>query len=538
MKRFNYLFYILAVPAVILGGLSCKKFLNTTPSGFLAPAAYYSTEPEMVSALAGVYDILGYNRSQLYADEMFDQLGSCTDEGFYARSAELTGVQVYNFDYTNADINGFWSALYMGIERANNLVANINLPSMDSTERQAILGEALFLRGFYYYLLVVNFGDVPLRLLPTVQTGVTTPDVPRTPTAQVYAQILTDMEAAEGKCYPATFFGNSSRVSQTTVEGVLARVCLSMAGYPLQDKTKYADALAWATKVQASGIHSLNPSYQQIFINEAQDIFDIREAMWEACHYGNGTQIFEEEGRLGNTNGIAYSATFNDSSVGYSYGFVDATAKLYYLYGAGDLRRDWNIATFSYTGSGSAVVKTPRGTLLYDRNCGKWRREDETLYPKNKNETPENFPILRYADVLLMLAEAEDEVNGPDATAYNAINMVRRRGYGLPVNTPSTVSDLVPGLSQAQFLDSLQNERARELCYETLRKPDLVRWGIYTQTMAALGQEMQTDLGSNATWRYASLGATNAGSSTRYVLFPIPSGEISVNKAATQNPGY
>ena len=81
------------------------------------------------------------------------------------------------------------------------------------------------------------------------------------------------MTDAEAKCYPATKFNHSSRVSKTTVQGVLARVCLTMAGYPLRDQTKYQEALTWANKVQQSGIHSLNPSYSQIFINEAQDIY-------------------------------------------------------------------------------------------------------------------------------------------------------------------------------------------------------------------------------------------------------------------------
>jgi hypothetical protein len=512
---------------------SCKKFLNTQPLAFAAPASNYATESQLLQALAGVYDVLGYQRSGLYADNLFDKLGATTDEGFYARPSGVALSATYTFDYTEPNIDQTWQALYIGIERANNLIYYINTPkSMDPVERNAILGEAEFLRGYYYFLLVSMYGDVPMRLEPTTISGAATNNVPKMASKDVYAQILKDMTDAETKCYPATKFGYSSRVSQTTVEGILARVCLTMAGYPLQDHSKYADALKWATKVQQSGIHSLNPSYSQIFINEAQDIYDIKEAMWEADFNGNDITTTLETGRLGNTMGI----TCSNIDTGYSYGFINATKKLYNLYGVGDLRRDWAIAPYGY--GGNPFGRVNKGTLIYDRNCGKWRRSYELLTPKSKNNTGQNFPILRYADVLLMLAEADNKVNdGPSLNAYNAINQVRRRAYGFDVNTPNVLSDLTPGLNSSQFQDSLQDERARELCFETHRRPDLIRWGIWTQTMSALANQISSDLGSNAL-KYAAIPAANAASSPKFLLYPIPASEINVNKAATQNPGY
>ncbi len=530
MKRISYSLIILLMVGSIT---SCEKALNTKPLSFAAPEANYATASQLTQALAGVYDVLGMAREQLYANKLFNQLGACTDEGFYARNTQVTGTEVYNFDYTNVNVDQTWQTLYMGVERANNLIYYINTPKgMDPAERDAILGEAKFLRGYYYFLLVSKFSDVPLRLEPTTITGASKADVVRTPAKEIYAQILSDMTDAEAKCYPATKFNHSSRVSKTTVQGVLARVCLTMAGYPLRDQTKYQEALTWANKVQQSGIHSLNPSYSQIFINEAQDIYDIKEAMWEADFIGNDLNTTQEQGRVGNTNGIQYTAN-NDT--GYSYAFVNTTKKLYDLYEAGDLRRDWAIAPYGYSG----INRVNKGALIYDRNCGKWRRSYETLTPKSKNNTGINFPILRYADVLLMSAEADNEVNnGPSAAAYEAVNKVRRRGFGFPVNTPNATSDLAAGLSKAQFLQVIQDERARELCFETQRRPDLIRWGIWTQTMSALANQMITDVGNNATWKYSSLGATNAASSPKYLLYPIPASETSVNKAATQNPGY
>lgn len=533
MKRTHY-FSILFLLAV--GSFSCKKFLTTTPSDFASPLANYSTPKQLLNALAGVYDVLGADTRDMYADKLFNQLGVCTDEGFYARASMVSGPQVYNFDYTNPEIASLWQSCYRGIERANNLIANINVPTaMDPAERQAILGEALFLRGFFYFTLVSRWGNVPLRLEPTTVTGASGINVPATSAKEIYAQVLKDMTEAVDKCRTADFFNYPSRVSKTTVQGVLARVNLTMAGHPLRDNSKYAEALHWANEVKNSGLHSLNPSYSQIFKNYAKDLYDIKESMWEAEFSGNGTDIFKEEGRSGNTSGIAYSAS-NHPDTGYSYGFVNATAKLYKLYGDGDSRRDWVISPYRYTSAG----RENRGSLIYDRNCGKWRRSEETRTPKNLNYTPQNFPILRYADVLLMLAEADNQVNGPipSVAAYDAINRVRRRAYGVPVDVPNAVADLTPGLNKEEFQLAVEDERARELCYETLRRPDLIRWGKWTTTMAALATQMQADLANQSSWRYASFGAINAASSPRYLLYPIPSSEISVNKAIEQNPGY
>ncbi|PTQ93966.1 putative outer membrane starch-binding protein [Mucilaginibacter yixingensis] len=649
--------------------VSCKKNLDTVPSDTLTQTEYYNTEAKLNNALAGVYQPLV--TESMYGSAMFSSIGAATDEGFYARSAQTTGVMVYNFDYTNADVNNLWTQLYQGIERANILIQNINLAPMDETKRKAILGETMFLRGYYYFLLVSNFGDVPLKTTPTA--SVSDVNIPRTPARDVYAQVLKDMQAAEGMVYTATSLGYGGRVSKTTVEGILARVCLTMAGYPLNDVSKYQDALSWAQKVVSSGEHSLNPSYKQMFVNLHQGIYDVKESMWEVEANNNNANGLGDYSRLGNVNGIALSA--NTDVIGYSYAFIDATAKLYNLYSAGDLRRDWAIAPYSYNSATTPVSDVFfTSAQLYNRNEGKFRREYETMpAPKNKNNTTINFPLLRYSDVLLMLAEAENQVNGPSATAYNAINQVRRRAFGLNVSTagasvsvvsgltlatagntgyaystttqanvPLTITggggtgatgmasiastgkvngvaitnpgsgytsaptvkvglvwaagtnytvgqqvtngnnlynvttagtstataptntsgasaaattgavftyagaaatvtatvatstvDLPAGLSQSSFLQAIQDERARELCYESLRRADLIRWGIWVQTMNALGADMRTNGGSFA---YGGLAGSNI--TARHNLYPIPSSEITVNRAVTQNPGW
>lgn len=530
--------YILSLLAAGIQFSGCEKFLDTEPTDNFSPEFYYSTEAQLNTALVGVYDPI--STEDLYGNNVFTTLDACTDEGFYARSAVVTGPQVYNYDFSDNNIRSYWRVLYQGIERANLLIANINKPEMDSLKRKEILGQALFLRAYYHFDLVKNFGDVPLKLSPT--TSVTEVSYPRTPAREVYAQIIKDMTEAEAMLPKASALGSASRVSKTTAQGILARVCLFAAGYPVNDATKYAEAKGWAAKVMASGEHSLsqtfnavltNSAYSQIFINHVQDKYDIRESMWEAEFSGNRSDAYLESGRVGNTNGIAFTPATNFQDTGYCYGFIGVTQKLFNLYGAGDLRRDWAIAPFNYNNT-TLARNYFTASQIYNRNPGKWRRSYETLTPKHKNYTPTNFPLLRYADVLLMFVEAENQLNGPTAAAYDAINMVRRRGYGLPVNVASAVADLPSGLSKAQFTQAVQDERARELCFESLRRNDLIRWGIFVTVMNNIGKDIATTAPAN--FRYAALGGNNV--STRHQLFPIPASEIAVNKAMTQNPGW
>ena len=530
--------FFLGMLGIGFGFTGCEKFLSTKPTDNFSPEFYYSSEGQLNTALIGVYDPL--STEDLYGNNVFTTLDACTDEGYYARSNIVTGPQVYNYDFSDNNIRSYWRTLYMGIERANLLISNIDKADMDSVKRKHILAQALFLRAYYHFDLVKNFGDVPLKLTPT--TDVTLVNFPRTPAKQVYDQIIKDMTEAEAMLPTASSLGSASRVSKTTAQGLLARVCLFAAGYPVRDASRYADARSWAAKVIASGEHGLNETfnavltntaYSQIFINHVQDKYDIRESMWEAEFSGNRSDAYLESGRVGNTNGIQFTPATNFQDTGYCYGFIAATSRQYQLYASADLRRDWAIAPFVY--NNNTLARTYfTATQIFNRNPGKWRRSFETLTPKNKNYTPTNYPLLRYADVLLMFAEAENQVNGPTQEAYNAINMVRRRGYGLSVATPSVVADLTPGLSKAQFQQAVQDERARELCFEGLRRNDLIRWGIFVTVMNSVAQEIITTAPANL--RYAALGGSNV--SVRHQLFPIPAAELAVNKAMTQNPGW
>ena len=526
MKKLMLILLVLTAGCVVLT-TGCKKFLDKKPVSTLSPVNYYTDSSDVATALAGVYNILALET--MWGGQIEIRHNASTDESWFSYTNFTTGPFWYNYTTSDPYVLNMWTSLYSGIERANTLLANLDGAGMDSTAKSRVKGETLFLRGFYYFTLAQYFGDVPLKLTPS--TSVNNVNLARTPVKEVYAQVLKDMQTAEGLVQTSDINNNTERISRSTVEGILARVCLTMAGQPVNDVSKFADAAAWAQKVVSSGLHSLDTSFKQIYINECQDIDDWKECIWETGQWGNNNDANRIGGRIGNENGVKCSSS-TPATVGYAYGFISGTWKLFYLYGAGDVRRDWAIG--NYTLSATGVKTTLGASTIYPRNCAKWRREYELDLPMNKNYTPTNFPMLRYADVLLMLAEAENEVNGPDAAAYDAINQVRRRGHDVAIHTLNAAVDLKPGLGKDDFRDSLQDERARELCFEGLRKPDLIRWGLFLPAMQAQTVEIQTH--ASSTYQYAAQAAARVG--PRYLLYPIPSSEISLNKLMTQNPGW
>src|SRR6218665_806252 len=529
------IFFLLSISTLI--ALSCKKVLNTKPTDFIVADYYYNTAEDLQIALNGVYaqliDADCFGNNYLY---MFN---TNTDES-YGNTVEL--VPSYQYVPSDAKVNGFWNSCYIAIERANLLLANIDKPSMPEDTRAKIKGEALFLRAFFHFSLVSNYGDVPLKIAPTA--SVNDVNFARTPAIEVYNQVIKDMTEAETllQAQTATSLGYGGKISRTAVQGMLARVCLYMAGYPLNQTERYADALAWAEKVVSSGEHMLNPSFQQVFMNYTTDKYDVKESIWELEFFRNNDGLVNKGGTYA---GRFCGISCNDNNIGYSTGGVRPTRKLFDLYGVNsastttpkasfDLRRDWTCANYTW-GTTAVGVKTIV-TNVWQMRAGKWRREYEIVTPKSSIYTPQNFPMLRYSDVLLMLAEAENEINGPTAIAYDAINQVRRRAYGLllPVPPNPTVNaDLTPGLSKQQFLQQIKDERARELSYEALRRLDLIRWGNF------IG-----DMKDFLTWARANGGtATNITTAAnviteRNLLLPIPSYELSLNKLMTQNTGY
>ena len=513
----------------ILSG--CTDFLTTEPQDFISPENYYKTEEEVYSALGATYRTLGdlncYGQ-QLAYEALIDDLGYWDWKS--TPSNMINRVYSWNYTSSQSDIKKIWDNLYSGINRANELLENIDKADMDNGLRETYRNEALFLRAYFHFLLVSNWGDIPLKLTST--TSAEFVNIACTPQEEVLQKVVDDMEdvIASETLVAADKLDHAGRVTQTVAQGILARVYLKMAGAPInKGRDMYEKALFYAQEVEKSTIHRLNDSYSQIFINHAQNVYDkdFRECMWEAQFYGNSvTDPGKSTGYsyIGNRIGIESK---NEDVIGYGYAYVRARLNFIDLYDDSDVRKERNIATYIYDSKGKKT-----NVDIFQRCIGKWRREDEVLFPKHKNNTPTNFPILRYADVLLMIAEAENEVNGLTEVAYDAINAVRKRAgiveYTIENGNRFTTSQ--------DFKQAVMDERARELCFEGLRKFDLVRWGIYVQEMNNAARKADTD--SRAGSAREKMTEVAKRITDRYIYFPIPQSELQLNKLMTQNKGW
>jgi hypothetical protein len=266
------------------------------------------------------------------------------------------------------------------------------------------------------------------------------------------------------------------RITKGTVKGLRARIALFRGGYSLRqnqtmqrsaDYTRYYQiARDEANDVITSGQHSLNPSFKALW----KDVVGAR-----AVVDPNGELMFQVTGIGGNSTADTKLGFYNGPRVNNTGNSALNPLPTYlYLFDSTDTRRDVTIAPYSVGPDGVTKITTNPGVAITNIFDGKYRRD----WIKNPAVSPTSqvqyfglkWQILRYSDVLLMYAEAENELNGPVAAAYNAVNMVRRRGFGKPVNTPDASVDLPAGLSKDAFFKALVRERALELGGEGIRK--------------------------------------------------------------------
>ena len=467
------------------------------------------------------------------------------------------------------------------MNRANIFLEEIDkVPELSTSSAKRLTAEARFLRAFYYFNLVQCWGDVPLKTSST--QSVKGLQIARTPKAEIYDFICKEMEESVDGLKKASEVGYlPGGLTKSAAWGILARVYMFRAGECYRDNTApdetvrkeyFTKADIFAQKVMHEG-HTLAPNYWDYFIDQCSDKYNTtgKESIWEAEFTGNYSTDTRTEGRVGNIIGIQAPDLSSKIELkgkadpGFGYCFFWSTPKLYELYEANSdkNRMNWSIAPFSYTqsktGNGVDGRMFEKGKLQevknqyysksysygdkpstskvgdrekatastdYSRMCAKWRREYEPD-KKNKNFTLVNFPILRYADVLLMIAECENEIHGgPTALAYQCINEVRKR---------AGISSL-SGLDQENFRNAVKDERAMELCFEMTRRFDLIRWGDFKKNMNELAARAK----SGTNW---NLGPSNVYTyfqvSDAYNYFPIPSNEMAINKKITvNNPGW
>jgi starch-binding outer membrane protein, SusD/RagB family len=441
MKR-SFIAMAMAV-VTVFSIFSCKKILETTPTDFVSPEAFFTKKANFDAALSGVYKTLGSNN--LYGDNYQYLITATTDEWVLAQGGTVPRVPWYNTSSADTPTGNMWTTLYDGVDRANVVLQYIDAPSdLTETQRKHIKGEAIFLRAYFYFMLTQWYGNVPLRIKATNSPSA---NMPFTPTKEVYDWVIEEMIVAEGLLAGqiASNFDYNERVTQTAVQAILARVCLYAAGETVNDTRRYNDVVKWATEVINSGLHKLNPDYRQIFKLQAKDQYDAvnRESIWEV-----GFSVNQSAPEQSAPGAVKVGISTGNNLVGASNGLLFVYPRLYRTYEtfryttaanaiqevSPDQRRDWCVAPFKYTGGSATVAPTAvpvAYNLYYTRYSGKWRRIEENS-PFHVSQSPTNYPIIRYADVLLMLAEAKNALGTgkPSDATVELVNQVRRRAYG------------------------------------------------------------------------------------------------------------
>jgi len=487
--------YFSLIFAVAISSLSCKKFLDKQPITEKGPDFVFSNSESAFHAIAGVY-------AQLAGDQGYGKVLSLyfpvdNDETQGPTGSVENGrrdISRYSLTAANAEIQRPFEQCFRGIEYANICIANI--PQMDGYNNgsdaekgklKRMYGEALTLRAQFYFEAIKNWGDLPAHFQPASTLAVSNPFPFRVDRDSLYDHILADLATASTLVpwvNELSAIGESAdeRITKGTVKALRARIALFRGGYSLRTVVLngvmkrsddyaafYQIAKDECADIIASGVHHLNPNYKDLWKNKvgARAITDPEnELMFQVGSIGSSAVA---DSKLGYYNGPTVNALGNKS--------INILPTYFYAFDSMDLRRDVTCAPYT-VGSDGATKSGVGATAIVD---GKYRRDWLSNPAVSPSDAVQYFglkwQLMRYSDVLLMFAEAENELNGPTAAAYDAVNKVRRRGFGRSIDAPSDI-DLPAGLNKATFFDAVVKERSFELGGEGIRKYDLVRWNL------------------------------------------------------------
>lgn len=497
--------YLITGMIILTPFYGCEDYLNETPISSFGPDYVFSNVENATKALYGVYACLGGDQaygiriSMYYPydnDEMMGQGPSTADN-------ERRDIAHYNVQPSNTQLAAPFNQLYRGIERANICIYYIPKMAMyteGSTSEQKALkrlhGEALTLRAQFYFELIRNWGDVPAQFVPS--SFVTDLFLEKTDRNEIYDQILADLGEAATLVPWRTEVPAEERITQGAVRALRARVALAAGGFSLRDQVMqrrpdyldmYAIARDEANTIITSGQHALNPSFQAVFKDAicGQTIEPNGEVMWEVGMTGGSSATGDS--KLGYYNGPRANAKGNSA--------LSVLPTTFYAFDSLDTRRDVTCVIYNLDAN-----KKLAATSLASIFDGKYRRDwiAPSAFESDAQYFGLNWVMIRYSDVLLMFAEAENELNGP-AGAYEAINQVRRRGFGKPIGSPDPTVDVPAGLTKDEFFDVLMKERMLELCGEGLRKYDLLRWNLLRTRLEEVKLEMADLIAGNAPYQ-------------------------------------
>lgn len=527
---------------------SCSDLLEEESYVEVGKNNYVNNAEEAETVLMGIYKDLANEYMYSYHLSLLFTISSDIAQCEGSATTSFREIPTNSHNPSTSQIMQTWQKLYASIYEANDLIETVSsrMDSWSAANRELAtiyLGEAHALRALFYFELVRWYGNIVL-ITSTEQSSLPATEYVQADPKDVYAFIESDLKyAAEVLPWAVDDTKRSSnayRMSKGAALGLLAKVYCTWAGYPVRDESKWAEAAKVARQVIESGKHRLIPDYKTVWSNTCNGIWDAGESLIEVSFY-SPTSLDSDQtaGRIGKWNGVVADAVEGQR------GRNAANWKVVYTFTRewethNDPRMALSIADYKYDSSKgdgpvtyiSTVTNPTEDNLNKQRQLytpAKWDTEkyvNSANYMVNNDKSCINWYILRYSDVLLLFAEALNESGGSIVDAVDAVNAVRRRGFG------DSDHDLSYGLSREALREAIRKERAYELCFEGHRKQDLIRWGIYYQTIRNTAQEL-VNWFSNANYTVGRF--TIEG---RHELLPIPQRELDLMTQCKQNPGW
>ncbi|WP_159020732.1 RagB/SusD family nutrient uptake outer membrane protein [Algibacter sp. L3A6] len=558
--------YIILLSISLASVVSCEGFLEENPPTFISTSNFYQDESQARSGLDAAYNSLDNHSSVTsaygFSWPMLD-LGTDDVSSKLNENNESPDFLSHNISSTLRFINlrQQYAIWWQGISRANYAMENIpNVPDMDDATKNSMVGEARALRALYYLHLVKTFGDVPL-MLNYVSTEAQI-NVDRAPVDDVYDEIIIpDLKFAEEHCEDALHFG---RVTKWTAKIILADVYLTRAGWRRTSQGEFVqgDPVNWALardkalEIIENSPHSLNtvPEVDGLHVTPSYGVawnnpFTSESMMEVATLAEDGLGSRLSKGCAASNSGVSYWGLFsaqplldegNSSTVSQmrfpgrpgTAGNYIPTPNLYRAFEDGDIRGEWSLMTRYKTADGTEYVIAPvfRKYVDIDYYLG--------LPETSQFRTNSNFILYRYADALLIYAEAANEAEGsPSDLAYDAVNQIRRRAFEVTDDSRD-----FSGLSQEEFRTAVWLERRREFNGEVKRRFDLIRTNrLFTATDPSVPNQMdrfwseEEDSATEYTNMHILYGS--APFPDREWLLPIPQVDITLT-GWEQNEGY
>lgn len=485
----------------------CEDFLDyENPSDVSQQPVFESTSYTM-SALVGVYShLMGDDAYGSRVSVLYPKGGEDFRVGGDYNSLDRRGISGYGVHPDNTEMFRPFLQFYAGIEAANNLIEYIPGSSLfngGTEEEQKLmrkfLGEALTLRAQFYHELIRNWGDVPAQFQPSALLN----DLylPKTDRDVIYDRLLEDLAlAADYVPWRSESGDPPTRISKAAVKGLRARIALARGGYSLrrdpqlmERRSDYKDFYEIARKecrdIIERGENGLNPVYENLFKSlHGHNLDPTNEWIFQVGAFGGNSR---SDSKLGYATGIRIA---DNSKYGKANGGTEAIPTYFYEFAPeGDSRRDVTLAYFMIDNDDNKELTTP--LLMRD---GKFRKYWTSIAGTNQN-LGIDWPILRYADILLMFAEADNELNsGPSGEAVKALEDVRKRAFVGHEDKMGAIPTDYQG-----FFDAIVHERLLEFGGEGIRKYDLIRWNLLASTIEKTRQNLRDMM--NQEGKYANI---------------------------------